>query len=90
MPYQLSSSSHSFSPPICSVLKSGVWPFVLVIALCHLILRFLDWFVPRKHIDLCHSENPFLSPDCKRHQRRSSDDNAALITAVRRKREKFS
>ncbi|XP_041782532.1 phosphatidylinositol N-acetylglucosaminyltransferase subunit A [Anopheles merus] len=73
-----------------NVLKSGVWPFVLVIALCHLILRFLDWFVPRKHIDLCHSENPFLSPDCKRHQRRSSDDNAALITAVRRKREKFS
>uniref|UniRef100_A0A182MEU3 phosphatidylinositol N-acetylglucosaminyltransferase n=1 Tax=Anopheles culicifacies TaxID=139723 RepID=A0A182MEU3_9DIPT len=67
-------------------LKSGVWPFVLVISLCHLILRFLDWFVPRRKIDLCVTENPFLSPDCDRE--RSSGD--ILTATVRKKREKFS
>ncbi|EDS44452.1 glycosyltransferase [Culex quinquefasciatus] len=40
-------------------LRSGVWPFLLVISLCHLLLRFLDWFVPRKFIDLCPLDNPF-------------------------------
>ncbi|XP_055528816.1 phosphatidylinositol N-acetylglucosaminyltransferase subunit A isoform X1 [Wyeomyia smithii] len=40
-------------------LRSGVWPFLLVISLCHLILRLLDWWVPRRHIDLCPLDNPF-------------------------------
>lgn len=37
----------------CRCLKSGVWPFLLVISLCHIILIILDWYVPRKYIDIC-------------------------------------
>ncbi|XP_058066785.1 phosphatidylinositol N-acetylglucosaminyltransferase subunit A [Anopheles bellator] len=71
-------------------LRSGVWPFVLVISLCHLLLRFLDWFVPRKFIDLCCTDNPFASnvvpvaprPNCQPMEHGS--------VAARRKRERFS
>ncbi|ETN61696.1 glycosyltransferase [Anopheles darlingi] len=74
-------------------LRSGVWPFVLVISLCHLLLRFLDWFVPRKFIDLCCTDNPFSSdaspmPRCS--DTSTSDDTSFSSSAARRKREKFS
>lgn len=33
-------------------LNRKVWPFVLVISLMHLLLRLLDWWYPRKFIDI--------------------------------------
>lgn len=38
-------------------LTSGVWPFLLVISLCHVILQLLEVFVPRKNIDVAASYN---------------------------------
>lgn len=45
----------SMFPPICksvfigcSYINCGVVPFMLVVVLCHLILRALDWLVPQK------------------------------------------
>ncbi|XP_071449168.1 phosphatidylinositol N-acetylglucosaminyltransferase subunit A [Hetaerina americana] len=35
-----------------SYIKSGVLPFLLVISLCYIILRALDWLVPRDLIDI--------------------------------------
>ncbi|XP_060517613.1 phosphatidylinositol N-acetylglucosaminyltransferase subunit A [Cylas formicarius] len=35
-----------------SHLSSGVWPYLLVISLAHLILRFYEFWVPRRDIDL--------------------------------------
>ncbi|KAG8230339.1 hypothetical protein J437_LFUL000610 [Ladona fulva] len=35
-----------------SYIKSGVLPFLLVISLCYIILRILDWLVPRDLIDI--------------------------------------
>lgn len=32
-------------------LTSSVWPYLLVVVLCHLLLHLLDWLVPRKLID---------------------------------------
>lgn len=37
-----------------NVLRSDVWLFLLVVALCHLIIKFLDWFHPREYIDICY------------------------------------
>lgn len=36
-----------------SYLRSGVWPFLLVVALGDLILKILEWWSPRRNIDLC-------------------------------------
>ncbi|KAE8750952.1 hypothetical protein FOCC_FOCC002380 [Frankliniella occidentalis] len=33
-------------------INGGVLPFMLVVALCHLILKTLDWLVPSKTIDI--------------------------------------
>lgn len=55
-------------------LRSGVWPFLLVISLCHLILRFLDWFVPRKYIDRCPLDNPFWEGTVANRSRQSLND----------------
>lgn len=38
-------------------LSSGVWPFLLVISLCYIILQILEVFVPRKNIDIAVSLN---------------------------------
>lgn len=35
-------------------LSSGVYPFLLIIALMYIILRCLEWFVPRLDIDIAH------------------------------------
>lgn len=40
-----------------SYLSSGVWPFLLVISLCHIILQILEVFVPRKNIDIAVNFN---------------------------------
>lgn len=40
-----------------SQLSSGVWPYLLVISLAFLILRFYEYWVPRKDIDLARSYN---------------------------------
>ncbi|KAK4879469.1 hypothetical protein RN001_007615 [Aquatica leii] len=33
-------------------LSSGVWPFLAIVSFCHLVLTFLEIFVPRKNIDI--------------------------------------
>nr|XP_022901009.1 N-acetylglucosaminyl-phosphatidylinositol biosynthetic protein [Onthophagus taurus] len=33
-------------------LRSGVWPFLLVISLCHIMLKILEVIVPRRFIDI--------------------------------------
>ncbi|XP_066994825.2 phosphatidylinositol N-acetylglucosaminyltransferase subunit A isoform X2 [Anabrus simplex] len=38
----------SLAAHLRSFLRSGVWPFLLVVSLCHLMLTALDWFVPRQ------------------------------------------
>lgn len=40
-------------PPFSSYLRSGVWPFLLLMALGDLIVKVLDWWSPRCNIDLC-------------------------------------
>lgn len=36
-------------------LSSGVWPFLVIVALAHLMLIILDIFVPRENIDICRN-----------------------------------
>ncbi|XP_023708653.1 N-acetylglucosaminyl-phosphatidylinositol biosynthetic protein [Cryptotermes secundus] len=38
-------------------MASGVLPFLLIISLAHLMLRFLDWMVPHKSIDIAKDYN---------------------------------
>lgn len=38
-------------------LNSGVWPFLLVVSLMHLILSILDWFYPNHLIDRARKYN---------------------------------
>lgn len=33
-------------------MQSGVWPFLLVVSLCYLILQYLNIFIPVQYIDL--------------------------------------
>jgi len=40
-----------------SQLESGVWPYLLVISLAYLILRFYEFWVPRKDIDIARTYN---------------------------------
>lgn len=37
------------------VSRSGVYLYLLVVSLCHLILKFMDWFYPSDTIDICYS-----------------------------------
>ncbi|XP_055389127.1 phosphatidylinositol N-acetylglucosaminyltransferase subunit A [Condylostylus longicornis] len=37
---------------LAAYLRSGVWPFLLVIMLCHWILRFLEWLQPTSSIEI--------------------------------------
>ncbi|XP_049843762.1 phosphatidylinositol N-acetylglucosaminyltransferase subunit A-like [Schistocerca gregaria] len=46
-----SSPTHTLGHQMRSYAASGVWPFLLVISLCHLVLQLLDWLVPRQYID---------------------------------------
>lgn len=39
------------------ITRSGVYLYLLVISLCHLILKFMDWFYPSDHIDICYNFN---------------------------------
>lgn len=39
------------------VNRSGVYLYLLVVSLCHLILKFLDWFYPADIVDICYSFN---------------------------------
>ncbi|XP_058836755.1 phosphatidylinositol N-acetylglucosaminyltransferase subunit A [Topomyia yanbarensis] len=65
-------SESTLGQMLINCLRSGVWPFLLVISLCHLMLRFLDWLVPRKHIDLCPLDNPFWEGAAASRTRQSS------------------
>lgn len=38
-------------------INAGVLPFMLVVALCHLLLRVLEWLVPSKNIDVARNFN---------------------------------
>lgn len=35
------------------ISRSGVYLYLLVVSLCHLILKFMDWFYPADLIDIC-------------------------------------
>uniref|UniRef100_A0A6B2EC60 phosphatidylinositol N-acetylglucosaminyltransferase n=1 Tax=Phlebotomus kandelakii TaxID=1109342 RepID=A0A6B2EC60_9DIPT len=37
---------------LASYLITGVWPYLLVVSLCHLIIRFCEWLTPKEHIDI--------------------------------------
>lgn len=37
--------------------RSGVYLYLLVVTLCHLILKFMDWFQPANQIDICRKFN---------------------------------
>ncbi|XP_063988253.1 phosphatidylinositol N-acetylglucosaminyltransferase subunit A [Diachasmimorpha longicaudata] len=37
---------------LASYLSSGVLPYLLVVSLCYIVLQFLEYFVPRKYIDI--------------------------------------
>lgn len=37
--------------------RSGVYLYLLVVSLCHLILKFMDWFQPAELIDRCYNFN---------------------------------
>lgn len=37
--------------------RSGVYLYLLVASLCHLIIRFMEWFQPKEMIDICESFN---------------------------------
>ncbi|KAI4465834.1 n-acetylglucosaminyl-phosphatidylinositol biosynthetic protein [Holotrichia oblita] len=43
---------HSLAQKLARCLRTGVWPFLILISLCDIILRILDVVVPRKHIDI--------------------------------------
>lgn len=70
----LQEKESTLGPMMVNCLRSGVWPFLLVISLCHLILRFLDWFVPRKYIDRCPLDNPFWEGTVASRSRQSLND----------------
>ncbi|CRK92402.1 CLUMA_CG005974, isoform A [Clunio marinus] len=37
--------------------RSGFYLYLLVVSLCHLILKFMNWFQPSNQIDICHNYN---------------------------------
>ncbi|XP_014211671.1 N-acetylglucosaminyl-phosphatidylinositol biosynthetic protein [Copidosoma floridanum] len=37
---------------LANYIKSGVLPYLLVVSWCYLVLQFLEYFVPRKYIDI--------------------------------------
>lgn len=39
------------------ISKSGVYLYLLVVTLCHILLKFMDWFQPEKQIDICYKYN---------------------------------
>ncbi|XP_063702775.1 phosphatidylinositol N-acetylglucosaminyltransferase subunit A isoform X2 [Culicoides brevitarsis] len=45
--------SKTLGENLVSFLKTGVYPFLLVVSLTRIILLLLDYFVPRDHIDIC-------------------------------------
>ncbi|XP_044731343.1 phosphatidylinositol N-acetylglucosaminyltransferase subunit A [Chrysoperla carnea] len=47
-----SDSTKSLGEQLASYLQSGVWPFLLVVSLCYLILQYLNIFIPVQYIDL--------------------------------------
>lgn len=53
-----------------SYISSGVLPFLLVITLMHMVLRALDWIMPRDSIDI--ARNYCLAPMCK--QKKTKND----------------
>ncbi|XP_015117854.1 N-acetylglucosaminyl-phosphatidylinositol biosynthetic protein [Diachasma alloeum] len=42
---------------LASYLSSGVLPYLLVVSLCYIVLQFLEFFVPRKYIDIAKDYN---------------------------------
>lgn len=47
-------------------LRSGVWPFLLVVSLCHLLILLMEWLYPRQFIDIA-KEFPVRS--CKENNK---------------------
>lgn len=39
------------------ISRSGVYLYLLVVTLCHLILKFMDWFYPSEFIEICENYN---------------------------------
>lgn len=39
------------------ITRSGVYLYLLVVALCHVILKFMDWFYPSDLIEICYNFN---------------------------------
>ncbi|XP_055677657.1 phosphatidylinositol N-acetylglucosaminyltransferase subunit A isoform X1 [Lutzomyia longipalpis] len=50
---------------LASYLITGVWPYLLVVSLCYLILRLCEWFTPKSHIDIARD-----FPSCQRPPQR--------------------
>ncbi|GFG29493.1 hypothetical protein Cfor_05052 [Coptotermes formosanus] len=49
--------SKTLGSQLRSYMASGVLPFLLIISLAHLMLRFLDWMVPQQNIDIAKDYN---------------------------------
>ncbi|XP_055910028.1 phosphatidylinositol N-acetylglucosaminyltransferase subunit A [Eupeodes corollae] len=48
----LSEPEPTLGEKLVGVLHSGVWPYLIVVSLCHLLLMFMEYFRPRKLIEV--------------------------------------
>ncbi|XP_059620300.1 phosphatidylinositol N-acetylglucosaminyltransferase subunit A [Phlebotomus argentipes] len=53
---------------LASYLNTGVWPYLLVVSLCHLILRFCEWLWPKSQIDIARDFPTVQSTQSSRTQ----------------------
>ncbi|XP_026462932.1 phosphatidylinositol N-acetylglucosaminyltransferase subunit A isoform X2 [Ctenocephalides felis] len=51
----LETSSEPFGDLLVRYLRSGVWPFLLVISLMKILVWLLEWAVPAKSIEICRN-----------------------------------
>lgn len=47
----LSETNPTLGEKLVSVLHSGVWPYLIVVSLCHLLLMFMEYIRPRRFIE---------------------------------------
>lgn len=50
---------------MANVMRSAVFLYMLVISLCYLLLKILDWLVPKQTIDICKNFNKVYSKRTK-------------------------
>lgn len=48
----------TFGEKLASYLKTGVWPFLLAISLCYLMLHAMEYFNPKRFIDVAVDLEP--------------------------------